>query len=111
MRNNKTKRRFLRLLMLVTLSIPLGAFAQGGLFLRGNSEKESQNTVFLRNGEEGITVTNQPFGHFTEGVDVTNQTFGVPIGNGILTLLVAGVGFAALKSNKRNKKSRKENIK
>jgi len=105
MRNNKTKRRFLRLLMLVTLSIPFGAFAQGGLFQRGNSEKESQNAVFLRNGEEGITVTNQPFGHYTEGVDVTNQTFGVPLGNGLFTLLLASVGYATIN------KSKKENIK
>lgn len=104
------KNRLIVLALMLALSIPFEAFAQGGLFQRGVSEKESQDAVFLRNDGEGIIVTNQTFGH-PGGVDVTNQTFDVPLGSGIITLLVASAGYATLKSNKRNKKSRKENIK
>ena len=95
--------------MSVALSIPTMASAQGGLFQRG--EESSENAGFLRNGGGAINVTNQTFGHPTEGVDVTNQTFGAPLGSGIFTLLVASAGYAAMKSNNRNKKSKKENLK
>ena len=46
-------------------------------------------------------------------MDVTNQTFGedAPLGSGLFTLLLAGAGYAAMKSNKRNNKNKKENIK
>jgi hypothetical protein len=94
--------------MILALAIPFMASAQGGVFQRG--EESSKNAGLLRDGGEGIFVTNQTFGHYTEGVDVTNQTFGAPLGSGIITLLVASAGYAAMKSNKRNKKNRKENI-
>ena len=109
MRNIKTKRRFVIMTMVVSLSIPAVAFTQGGMFQRGESGKEIQDAILQRSGGEGVTVTNQTFGHPIEGVDVTNQTFGAPLGNGIIALLAASAGYAALKSNKRNKKSRKEN--
>ena len=107
MRNIKTKKKLLALVMV--LSMPIIASAQGGLFQRG--EESSENAGFLRNGGGAINVTNQTFGHPMEGVDVTNQTFGVPLGGGLFTLLLAGAGYAAMKSNKRNNKSKKENIK
>ena len=94
---------------MVILFIPFVASAQGGLFQRG--EESTQSAGFLRNGGGAINVTNQTFGNPTEGVDVTNQTFGAPLGSGLFTLLLASAGYAALKSNKRNKKNRKENIK
>ena len=109
MRNIKTKRILRALTVVVALSVPIVASAQGGLFQRG--EEPSQNAGFLRNGGGAINVTNQTFGHPTEGVDVTNQTFGAPLGSGIFTLLVASAGYAAMKSNNRNKKSKKENLK
>ena len=95
--------------IVVTLSIPFVASAQGGLFQRG--EESTQNAGLLRSGGGAINVTNQTFGHPTDGVDVTNQTFGAPLGSGIFTMLLASAGYAALKSNKRDKKSKKENIK
>ena len=95
---------------MVALSIPFAALAQGGMFQRGD-EEPIQNEGLLRNGGGGINVTNQTFGHPTDGVNVTNQTFGAPLGNGIITMLLASAGYAALKSNRRNKKSKKENIK
>lgn len=95
--------------MSVALSIPIIASAQGGLFQRG--EESNENAGFLRNGEGAINVTNQTFGHPMEGVNVTNQTFGAPLGSGLFTMLLAGAGYAAMKSNKRNNKNKKENIK
>ena len=89
--------------------MPIIASAQGGLFQRG--EESGQNAGFLRNGGEAISLTNQAFGNPTEGVDVTNQTFGAPLGSGLFILLLAGVGYARMKSNKRNNKNEKENIK
>lgn len=107
MRNIKTKKKLLALV--IVLSMPIIVSAQGGLFQRG--EESSQNAGFLRNGGEAISLTNQAFGNPTDGVNVTNQTFGVPLGNGLFTLLLAGAGYAAMKSNKRNNKNKKENIK
>lgn len=111
MRNIKIRKRVIVLAMSVVLSVPIVASAQGGLFRRG--EESGQNVGFLRNGGEAISLTNQTFGNPTEGVNVTNQTFGeeTPLGGGLFTLLLAGVGYAAMKSNKRNNKSKKENIK
>lgn len=88
--------------------MPMVATARGGLFQRG--EESGQNAGFLRNGGESISLTNQAFGNPTDGVNVTNQTFGAPLGSGLFTLLLAGAGYAAMKSNKRNNKNKKENI-
>ena len=107
MRNIKTKKKLLALVMV--LSMPIIVSAQGGLFQRG--EESSQNAGFLRNGGEAISLTNQAFGNPTDGVNVTNQTFGAPLGSGLFTLLLAGAGYAAMKSNKRNNKITKEKIK
>ncbi|GEM_PF-3298363 len=109
MRNIKIRKRLIVLAMSVALSVPIVASAQGGLFQRG--EESGQNVGFLRNGGEAISLTNQTFGNPTDGVNVTNQTFGAPLGSGLFTLLLASVGYAAMKSNKRNNKNKKENIK
>ena len=110
MRNIKIRKRSIVLAMSVALSIPIAALAQGGLFQRGE-ETSSQNAGFLRNGSEAISLTNQAFGNPTDGVNVTNQTFGAPLGSGLFTLLLAGTGYAVMKSNKRNNKNKKEDIK
>lgn len=109
MRIIKIRERIILLAMSFVLSIPIVASAQGGLFQRG--EESSQNAGFLRNGGEAISLTNQTFGNPTDGVNVTNQTFGAPLGSGLFTLLLAGAGYAAMKSNKRNNKNTKEKIK
>lgn len=102
--------KILRVLaVVVALSMPIMVLAQGGLFRKG--EESTQNEGLLRNGGGAINVTNQTFGHPTEGVDVTNQTFGAPLGSGVLTLLMAGASYVALKSNKRNNKSKKGIVK
>ena len=48
-------------------------------------------------------MTNQTFGN-PNGSDLTNQTFGTPIGSGLFVMLMAGAGYAALKTNKKTNK-------
>ena len=88
--------------ILLALSLPFSVLAQEGLFQRGDGHTD-QNTGLLRNGEATIMMTNQTFGN-PNGSDLTNQTFGVPIGSGLLVMLMAGAGYAALKTNKKTNK-------
>lgn len=118
MRNNKTKKKLKMLAMVMALSIPIVATAQGGLFQRGdepagprNSGAAALTNQGFGNPLEGSIVTNQTFGNPTDGVNVTNQTFGAPLGSGLIFLLMASTGYVVSKSNKRNNKSKKENIK
>ena len=115
MRNIKTNKKRKVLAMVMALSVPMAATAQGGLFQRGEEPTRSNATASLTNQGfgnpmDGSDVTNQTFGHPTEGVNVTNQTFGAPLGSGLFTLLLASAGYAATNSIKRNK-SKKENTK
>ena len=118
MRNNKTKKKLKMVAMVMALSIPIVATAQGGLFQRGDEPAGPRNSgaAYLTNQAfgnpfDGSIVTNQTFGNPTDGVNVTNQTFGAPLGSGLFTLLLTSAGYAAMKSNKRNNKSKKEKIK
>lgn len=72
----------------------------GGLFVRGNAP-ETTNGSFLgvQDRNTGSSVGNEPFGQ--TGSQVGNEPFGVPIGGGIAILVVAGMGYVAIKS-KRN---------
>ena len=88
--------------ILLALSLPFSVLAQEGLFQRGDGNTE-QNSGLLRNGEATIMMTNQTFGN-PNGSDLTNQTFGAPIGSGLLVMLMAGAGYAALKTNKKTNK-------
>ena len=118
MLNNKTKKKLKMMAMVMALSIPMAATAQGGLFQRGdepagprNSGAAALTNQGFGNPLDGSIVTNQTFGNPTDGVNVTNQTFGAPLGSGLFTLLLASAGYTTIKSNKRNNKSKKENIK
>ena len=111
MRNIKTKKKLQMLAMVMTLSIPMAATAQGGLFQRGEEPAGSQNSVATSltnqafgNPFDGSIVTNQTFGNPTDGVNVTNQTFGAPLGSGLFTLLLASAGYAAINKQKKQQK-------
>lgn len=113
MRNNKTKKKLKMLAMVMALSIPMAATAQGGLFQRGdepagprNSFATSLTNQGFGNPLDGSIVTNQTFGNPTDGVNVTNQTFGgdTPLGSGLFTLLLASVGYAAINKQKKQQK-------
>ena len=111
MRNIKTKKKLQMLAMVMTLSIPMAATAQGGLFQLGEEPAGPQNSVATSltnqafgNPFDGSIVTNQTFGNPTDGVNVTNQTFGAPLGSGLFTLLLASAGYAAINKQKKQQK-------
>lgn len=113
MRNNKTKKKLKMLAMVMALSIPMAATAQGGLFQRGeepvgprNSGAAALTNQGFGNPLDGNIVTNQTFGNPTDGVNVTNQTFGgdTPLGSGLFTLLLASIGYAAINKQKKQQK-------
>ena len=99
------------LAIVMALSVPMAATAQGGLFQRGEEPTGLRNggaatltNQGFGNPMDGSDVTNQTFGHPTEGVNVTNQTFGAPLGGGLFTLLLASVGYAAINKQKKQQK-------
>ena len=108
MRNYKTKNKWKVTALLLVLLLPLGVFAQGGLFQRGNGDElyygqsdAANKSMLLRDGEMIGSLTNQGFGNPIGGRDLTNQTFGVPLGSGLFVLLLAGAGYSIMKSNKK----------
>ena len=60
-------------------------------------------------GAGGYNLSNQQFGSDNGGYQLSNQTFGQesPVGSGLAILLMAGMGYAAAKSRKKNQKSNK----
>ena len=91
MQNNNTKKKLKTLAMVMALSIPIAATAQGGLFQRGEEPLRS---------DEAAALTNQAFGGTDGGI--TNQTFGAPLDSGLLVLLAVGAGYATLKRKTTN---------
>lgn len=87
-KKRRCKAIMLSMAMVVTLSAPLVASAQGGLFQRGASTEPSRET------EAGMLG----YSNEVSGV-INNQTFGqeVPFGSGAVILLAAGIGYALLK--------------
>ena len=80
--------------MMVTMLLPLGASAQEGLFQRGVADEAYY-------GYGGMNGKTDLLGHRnvqTTGT-IDNQIFGqpVPMGSGVIILLAAGAGYAALK--------------
>ena len=115
----KGKAVALSLAMAAALSLPLGALGQGlfgeagdsggvqGLLDRGNrGTTEGTFTHQTFGNDYDGTFTHQTFGNNHEG-NFTHQTFGndTPIGSGLLILLSAGMGYAAMKRKKQNKKN------
>ena len=99
------KKKSIVLAFVLTLTLPINTWAQGGIFQRGASDGNAEKSMgLLRNGETTNTLTNQGFGNPVDGSDLTNQTFGSPIGNGLLVFLMAGAGYTTLKKNKKNNK-------
>ena len=50
----------------------------------------------------GNSIGNQTFGDNDNGNSITNQTFGAPLGGGIVLLLGAGLGYAALRNRRKD---------
>ena len=107
MRKIKKKNNWKAVALLLALSLPFGALAQGGLFQRGDAlyygQTDAANkSMLLRDGEAMGSLSNQGFGNPVSGSDLTNETFGAPLGSGLFILLLAGASYSVLKSNKKN---------
>ena len=63
----------------------------GGLFGSKQSKEATQGGL-MKNGTRGDFT-----GDVNDGGGMTNQTFETPLGGGIAILLVAGLGYVALK--------------
>ena len=84
----------LSMALIVAMSLPISASAQEGLFDRGLSDED----YYGFGGTEKTTGVFGDRGVQTTGV-IDNQIFGqdVPLGSGIIVLLAAGMGYAALR--------------
>ena len=95
----KMKKKVLALSLAMSVALPIGAFAQNGLFQRGVNDEayygfggstEKSGLLGDRSVATG-TINNQIFGQST------------PLGSGILILIAAGAGYAALKRKEDEK--------
>ena len=95
------------LAMAVMSLLPLGTFAQEGLFQRGGADGNGGTNGLMNRSEStvGGNLTGQGFG-VTNG-NITGQTFGAPLGSGVFLLLTAGIGYSALKSKKNQNRKEK----
>ena len=91
-RISKRKAILLSLLLAVFLLTPIFSNAQkGGLFGYGNYDESYDNSFGVTN--RGLTNIND-----NGETGIVNQTFGeVPVGSGIIVMLVAGAGYVLLK--------------
>ena len=94
--------------VMLALALPVSLMAQDGLFRRGDNGGQNgvaNKPMLLRDGEMGTNLSNQGFGN-PNGSNLTNQTFGAPLGSGLLIMLLAGAGYSAMKSNKKNSENK-----
>ena len=109
MKKFKMKPKAMMLAMAVLPLLPIGGFAQEGLFQRGVTDEVYYghgSTSSLMGRDEstaGGYFTGQGFGA-TNG-NITGQTFGTPMGSRLFVMLAAGAGYATLKSKKTQKRN------
>ena len=119
LKKSKAKTVAFSLAIAASMSLPLGAYAQSGLFQRGVSDEVyyghgSNNYGLLGNSNRDVVtsgnVTNHPFGYQVNTNGITNHPFGntTPLGSGTLVLIGAGAVYAVAKSKKsiQNQKKR-----
>ena len=84
---------------------------RGGALGRGFMPETELQSGLLGSGlQPGYNLSNQTFGlDAAGGYLLVNQFFGqeTPVGSGLAILVVAGMGYAAAKSRKKNQKSNK----
>jgi len=111
MQMSRKRKRKIATILLAALLLPAMAFAQGGggLFGLGDMPETAESAGTMGRGSGGgYNLTNQHFGADANGgYELSNQTFGQesPMGSGLAILMVAGMGYAAMKSRKKNQKS------
>ena len=108
MKNNKRKLKAIVLSMVLAAGMlsPAGAFAQKGGMLSPGEQENRPRSLFGKEGGlyDGFNLQN--FGEDQD--DITLQNFGeAPLGSGWLVLMGAGLGYAALKSRKKQNTRKK----
>ena len=106
MKNKKTLKAVVLSLGLAGMLWSAGAFAQGGLFRPGDPEP-SRSLLNRSGGSAQEDITLQNFGENQDGITLQNFGEEAPLGSGWLVLMGAGLGYAALKQKKNNKKQTK----
>ena len=94
-------------LALAGMMWPANAFAQQGGLFGGYGEPTENHSLYGKGGGSSDGLSLQNFGEYDD--DLTLQNFGqeVPLGSGWLILMASGVGYAALKSRKKQNTSKK----
>lgn len=93
MEKSKMTKKVLALSLAMLAATPIGAFAQEGLFQHGVADE-----VYY--GYGGAVEKSGLLGNRSEATGIIdNQVFGqpAPLGSGVIILLAAGAGYAALK--------------
>ena len=112
LKKSKAKTVVLSLVIAASLSLPLGSYAQDGLFQRGVSDEvyygAGGNYGLMQSKSRDVVsgvFAKQTFGANYEGTFI-NQTFGqnAPLGSGLFILLTAGMGYVA-RSRRKEKLS------
>ena len=109
LKKSKVKTVALSLVIAASMSLPLDASAQSGMFQQ--CAYESDQGLLGRGPRSSAdgNFSHQTFGSNHEG-NFTHQTFGnAPLGGGWFILISAGVGYATLKRKKQIKNSVKQN--
>ena len=111
MKKFKMKPKMLIVAIAVMSMLPLGTFAQEGLFQRGGTDGNGCTNGLMDKSEStvGGNFTGQGFGA-TNG-NITGQTFGAPLGSGLIVLLAAGASYATFKSKKTQKQNQNRKVK
>ena len=79
---------------------------QGGMLGHGKTTETQNHSLFGRGGGSSDGLSLQNFGEDKD--DLTLQNFGeAPLGSGWLILMASGVGYAALKSRKKQNTRKK----
>lgn len=102
--NYNNFRKWVNLVLISALLLPLGALGQNGNFTHQPFGSDYTGTFTHQSFGSDYTgdFTHQSFGSDYEG-NFTHQSFGdtSPIGSGLFVLFAAGVGYAAWKRKKQ----------
>lgn len=90
----KMKKKALAFSLAMSVALPIGAFAQDGLFQRGVSDGTHYGIGSVMNREGGLEWKNG-------GMTPQDPTQPVPLGSGLTILALAGACYTIVKSNNR----------
>ena len=107
MKKFKMKPKVLIVVLAVMAMLPIGTFAQEGLFQRGVGDGNGSTNGLMNRSEStvGGNLSGQGFG--ATGAEITGQTFGAPLGSGLFVMLAAGASYVTIKLRKNQNRKEK----